>query len=118
MGALPPPGSEAWQMTVRILTTWASEAEAEGSRLLVVLLPSKGESDPSNPESDSAAALQEAMVNAASDLTVLDLTPFFQQAIREGDEPLYFTDDPHWTAAGHRLAARQISEFLITAELP
>ena len=118
MGALPPSGSEAWQMTVRILTTWAAEAEAEGSRLLVVLLPAKGESDPSKAEPDSASALQEALVNAASDLTVLDLTLFFQQARREGDEPLYFADDPHWTAAGHRLAARQLSEFLMTRVSP
>ena len=105
-------------MTVRILTTWAAEAEAEGSRLLVVLLPAKGESDPSKAEPDSASALQEALVNAASDLTVLDLTLFFQQARREGDEPLYFADDPHWTAAGHRLAARQLSEFLMTRVSP
>lgn len=118
MGALPPSGSEAWQMTVRILTTWAAEAEAEGSRLLVMLLPAKGESDPSNPMPDSAAALQEALVNATFDLTVLDLTPFFQHALREGDEPLYFADDPHWTDAGHRLAALQLSEFVMTHASP
>ena len=105
-------------MTVRILTTWAAEAEAEGSRLLVMLLPAKGESDPSNPMPDSAAALQEALVNATFDLTVLDLTPFFQHALREGDEPLYFADDPHWTDAGHRLAALQLSEFVMTHASP
>jgi len=39
-------------------------------------------------------------------LAVVDLTPALREA---ASEPLYYTFDPHWTPAGHRVAAEAIA---------
>ncbi|MYH28146.1 MAG: hypothetical protein F4018_01655 [Acidobacteria bacterium] len=41
---------------------------------------------------------------------VLSLLPTFREA---RDFPLYFRDDPHWNAAGARVAARGIADYLV-----
>ena len=41
---------------------------------------------------------------------VLSLLPAFREA---RDFPLYFRDDPHWNAAGARVAARGIADYLV-----
>jgi SGNH hydrolase-like domain, acetyltransferase AlgX len=45
----------------------------------------------------------------------LDLLP----ALRAGksDEPLYWMRNVHWTAAGHRVAAAAVEQFLIAVVL-
>ena len=45
---------------------------------------------------------------------VLDLLPVFEGS---GRFPLYFEDDPHWNAAGARLAAQALFDFLSDARL-
>ena len=42
---------------------------------------------------------------------VLSLLPAFQNAT---GFPLYFRDDPHWTRAGTRVAARALADYLVT----
>ncbi|MEM8931862.1 MAG: hypothetical protein AAGE94_11850 [Acidobacteriota bacterium] len=46
---------------------------------------------------------------------VLDLVPVFREAMQNAstdDAPLYFRHDPHWTAAGHALAAERTSSLV------
>lgn len=45
---------------------------------------------------------------------VLDLLPTFEKSEQF---PLYFEDDPHWNAAGARLAAKTLYDFLAEARL-
>ncbi|MEM6793152.1 MAG: GDSL-type esterase/lipase family protein [Acidobacteriota bacterium] len=50
---------------------------------------------------------------------VIDLLPVFRRAGAESGarEPLYFMHDPHWTAAGHGLAAEHLADALRSAGL-
>lgn len=46
-------------------------------------------------------------------MTCLDLLPrFAEAAAQRREDPLYYAVDPHWTPAGHRLAAQVLFEFL------
>ncbi len=45
-------------------------------------------------------------------IAYLDLLPRFRAANPTGRRWLYLGEDPHWTAAGHALAAREIMAYL------
>ena len=47
----------------------------------------------------------------------LDLTPGFRAAVRQGIR-LFHRYDPHWTAAGHEIAAEELHELLTSRFLP
>ena len=73
-----------------------------------------------NDEVVSAAGLLERMDGqrdavvrqlGAAGIEVLDLSPVFREAAARG-EALYLTNDTHWSAAGHELAASAIAERL------
>lgn len=49
---------------------------------------------------------------AELDIPMVDLSPIIKENLYE-DEPLYYVYDPHWTPAGHRLAAGALAELLI-----
>ena len=52
------------------------------------------------------------------DIPHLDLLPVFREAASQPNAPaLHFRHDQHWTAEGHRLAAKTIYEFLVNNEL-
>jgi hypothetical protein len=57
---------------------------------------------------DALAAVAAAV---SPDVKFLDLTPGLQAEAAEG-ALLYFPDDPHWTAEGHRAAAGALARFL------
>ena len=46
----------------------------------------------------------------------LDLTPRFMERALKGEQ-LYFRIDGHWNAAGHRLAARTVYDYLVNNRL-
>ena len=46
-----------------------------------------------------------------STIPLLDLTPVFQENFEAGRN-LYFSDDSHWNAAGHALAAAELAKFM------
>jgi lysophospholipase L1-like esterase len=48
---------------------------------------------------------------ATAGIAFLDLTPALEQAAASGNA-VYFSDDAHWNAAGHDLAARELAKFL------
>ena len=55
-------------------------------------------------------------LSAASGIELLDLFPVFKSY--QGEEPLYFAHDMHWTPAGNALVARGYEEFLSEKLLP
>lgn len=61
----------------------------------------------------NVSSLRDALRGAleARGVELLDLTPAFQAEARKGAQ-LYLTNDTHWTAAGHALAAQSIGAFL------
>jgi len=48
---------------------------------------------------------------AQAEIPFLDLTPALEQNAAAG-RAVYFADDAHWNAAGHEVAARELSKFL------
>ena len=48
---------------------------------------------------------------AIAGIPLLDLTPALEQAAASG-RPVYFADDAHWNASGHRIAAEELAKFL------
>jgi Tfp pilus assembly protein PilN len=55
-----------------------------------------------------AVARRLAVLGRQAGFPVADLTA----ALRRADEPAYFVYDGHWTAAGHRAAARAVRQRL------
>ena len=117
----------------RILDAMAELCRQRGIRFGVVLMPSVHQFDPSSSERLMATLygtlghpvreewklevteLQRALAAWASEsegLPFLDLVPVFREAIQSAPEPLNFAIDPHWTPAGHELAAGAIQAWM------
>jgi lysophospholipase L1-like esterase len=54
----------------------------------------------------------------AAELSVdlFEMFPYFKAY--DGNEPLYFSYDPHWTPAGHRIAANALADHLRAHHIP
>jgi hypothetical protein len=50
-------------------------------------------------------------------IPVVDLLPAFREWAAAGKAPLYIEWDGHWNGAGHRLAADQVIQGLLAADL-
>lgn len=107
----------------RELLRFATGAETQGYRPVLVLFPFKEQTY--EPEFRAVArrdttgmelhAAYAAVTELGAELGIytLDLT----EALREArQQQLYFVTDPHLTAAGNRVAARAIAEFLEECE--
>ena len=53
----------------------------------------------------------------AAGLPSLDLYHHFRSEVERSTERLYFSDDPHWTPAGHQVAADALYTFLVDNNL-
>ena len=94
--------------------------KAQGVRLIVAFVPTKfrvysqiatfdPDSDIVNWEvNDLPRRLGATLAEISSEITYVDLTPALRAGAREG--LVYFSDDTHWTPAGHKIAAEAISE--------
>lgn len=122
----------AWALTEAILARLRDEVESRGGRLVVILAPAPEQVYPTRWERTLAAnpamqtlswdldAPNRRLVDflASEGIPYLDLLPVFRQAAGQADTPpLYFRHDQHWTAAGHRLAAETIHDFLLHKDL-
>jgi hypothetical protein len=122
----------AWAVTEAILARLNTEVESRGAKLAVVLVAAPEQVVPEQWQ--KTVARYPAMKNRAWDLNApnrrlnnflaaqgiahLDLLPVFRAAAGAPDAPpLHFRHDQHWTAAGHRLAAETIHQFLL-AQFP
>lgn len=94
------------------------QMKARGIDMLLVVIPTKTEIYPEKL-SDHAPAGGKPYVApycrkllgelSAAGVGIVDLLPHFLAA-RDGEEPLYMTQDTHWTNRGVRLAAKLIAE--------
>ena len=117
----------AWTLTEAILRRLRAEVEKRGATLVVVLVAAPEQVYPAEwertlagyPEMAGLAWDLEApnrrlaQFLAAENILHLDLLPVFRRAAEQpGSPPLHLRRDQHWTAAGHRLAAEAIHDFL------
>jgi hypothetical protein len=118
-----PVWSEAWRATEELLVATRDLASANGARFAVVVIPAAWEVYPHKWE--QALRKLPLMRGASLDLDepakrlsaflgkhgvpVITLLPEFRSRAPTS-QPLYFDNDGHWTAAGHRLAADLVAE--------
>ena len=121
------PWQKAWQVTAGLLSQLKQDVEAQGARLVVVIVPTRFQVT----EKDWRRVLQTypAMARFEWDLekpnrllrgilekegiVYLDLLPQFQVYAQNHQEDLYLESDGHWNREGHRLAAKLLAEDLI-----
>lgn len=125
----------AYQMTDKIISHLSVEAEQTGAKLALAVVPFNVAVQ-SDVEASYAASLQQTVKAATGlaakptlpnqlfvalmqqrQLPVLDLHPYFVEALRSGSEALYWPVDPHWTIAGNRLAGETLANWLIEQKL-
>jgi lysophospholipase L1-like esterase len=112
---------EAWTITDAVLAEMAKRCAEQGARFAVLIVPSQVEAT----EAGRAAAVEawpamagwdldrtigRAEAMAATHAPVLDLTTALRAA--DGEPPLYYEQDGHWTPRGHRVAAEAAAPFL------
>lgn len=106
-----PDWQEAWSVTRALLREIGAQTEAQGARLLVVLLPGKLQVLPAElPAGRDVEAPHRRLAEFCRELRLdyVDLTPEFRAAARSGTK-LYFQHDEHLTPEGHALAARLVA---------
>jgi hypothetical protein len=112
--------SEGWDLTRQALLKTESEVKAAGAQFVVVIIPPKElvywdvlRKRLADPTAYNLAEPIRMLVTLcqAENLLCLDLTPTFIDHTRAGEE-LYFRQDAHLNAAGHRLAAELIAAYL------
>jgi len=115
---------QAWDATERLVIETRDLAERNGAEFLLLVVP-----DAFQVEDADLAAIKNRYPQLRFDLTapnrrlaglgkahgipVLDLLDEFRNARRQGNHPLFHQfDDRHWNAAGHRVAARALRNYL------
>jgi hypothetical protein len=118
--------SEAWRRTEQLLSRLKDAVATQGARLAIAVVSTR---DLVYPQSwQEVLATYPRMQGVSWDLEAPQrrvsawcaahavpcvlLAPAFRDAALRGGEPLHYHHDGHWTAAGHRLAAEVLVEFL------
>lgn len=121
----------------RVLGAMVAACQQHGAKVGVVLMPSVFQYDPASSQRLTARVyasqghpmrpewlteitpLQQHMSAwaKAQKVPLLDLVPVFRRAVAETEEPLNWAIDPHWTPAGHRVAATAIEAWLLRSGL-
>lgn len=105
----------SWPITGRLLERLRVRTEAAGARLAVVVLPKDRAVLDGGLRSDVNRRATRELDVLLDDLGIpyLDLTQSLAaHAESAPDVSLYYPGDGHWTAAGHRVAAETIAEWL------
>jgi len=108
----------AWETMQHALLSAKQLTQQGGATLVLLLVPTKRQSYSLSlmiPWDDEPTRHLLHLCEA-SRLRCLDLAPRFQEQALAGEQP-YFRIDGHWNAAGHRLAARTIYEYLVSQRL-
>lgn len=90
-----------------IVSRMRDSVEAAGADFFVVFIPTVSEAERGTYELHGE--LLQFCKKAA--LRCLSMVDSLHAAMEDGDSP-YFTEDIHWTAAGHQIAADQVQDFL------
>jgi hypothetical protein len=112
---------EAWSITDAVLAEMAKRCAEQGADFAVLIFPSQIEATrsgraaaletwPAMADWDLDRAFERAASMAGQHAPVLDLTPALRAA--DGEPPLYYAKDGHWTPRGHRVAAEAAAPFL------
>ncbi len=112
---------EAWAYTDAALADMARECEAEGADFAVLIFTSQVEATAAGRQAaieawptmegwDLQVAIDRSVRVAEQHAPTLDLTPALRAA--DGEPPLYYAQDGHWTPRGHRVAAEEAAPFL------
>jgi hypothetical protein len=113
----------ALNRTVDIIAAGQKLAAAQGARLVVVFIPDQFRVFHSFAQiapgcecrqwvvNEEPQLLESALKSKSPDIGFLDLTPVMTDAVKSGIIP-HYSDDNHWSPAGHRLAAEAIAAYL------
>src|SRR5262245_17232586 len=119
-----------WLMTERLLEKTNSVATGNGAKMAVFMLPLFIQmSDERLAQFLQAQGLTREHINIdqpqqimkrwgrQAGVPVIDLLPEFRGWVKERGDTLFLENDGHWTADGHRLAARIVSKQLMEYRL-
>jgi hypothetical protein len=123
---LRPEWQQAWEYTDRLLQQLQQAVNASGARLAIAVLSSRDQIYPAwweevltaHPRMQGQKWDLDAPQHHVEEWCVahgapcVALAPAFRAAAAAGAEPLHLHYDGHWTAAGHRLAATVLRDFL------
>ena len=125
-----PQETRAWQTVEALLLATRAEAERQGARFALVIVPGKWQVHREDWRS-LLAALSETdddrwvlrapnrrlvQLAEAHQIPVLDLLSPLREAAEDGLR-LYYPVDIHWNAAGHDVAARAVADHLLATQL-
>ena len=125
-----PQETRAWKTAEALLVATRDEAERQGARFGLVIVPGKWQVHREDWQALLAARGETdddrwvlrgpdrrmAQIADAHQIPVLDLMPPLRDAADAGRR-LYYPTDIHWTAAGHEVAARSVADFLLSSGL-
>ncbi len=110
---------KGWWISRNALADAVAAAHDDGSRFILILAPPRErvyidlltDDPPHAPFNTDALFARYKDLGDELGFEVLDLTEPFVEAAQSG-EILYFSRDGHWNAAGHALAARELTAYL------
>ena len=119
------PESRAWKTVEALLVATRNEAERQGARYALVIVPGKWQVHQKDWQSLLAAQDEVdddrwvlrgpnrklTQLAELHGMTVLDLLPSLRRAAASGRR-LYYPVDIHWNADGHEVASQAVAEFL------
>jgi hypothetical protein len=107
-------GSErdiAYAAHLQQMQLFASMVRAHGSRLVVVLIPTK---EDARGVTDTNARMRAFL--RTEGISTIDLLPAFTSVTTQGGAPLYWHFDGHWNPRGNRLAALVVAHAIADAD--
>ncbi len=102
---------DAWSLTGALIKEVELSVTADGAQFVVVGISDIAALEPSTPEEELDWARPNWELErhlAESGIPYIDLLSTFQSHYALTGELLYWPDDQHWNAAGHRLAANTV----------
>ena len=102
-----------WDLTNTLLKEIDTAAKENGAKTLIVIVPNKEQ-----VYKHIDLKLNEMLIDFGKEnnIPALDCLPEFREHAKNGEQ-LYFKNDSHWNANGHKLAAELIYDKLIEEEL-
>lgn len=99
------PESKEWRITRRLLGRLKEAVKDNGSNFLVLVIPERADLE------TSTHSLKRRLIDDMRNLPCLDLVPALRRAGLA--DALYYRNDIHLTAGGHRVIGQAIFEYLI-----